>query len=85
MLLDLGCGKVPFYEAYKEVEDKLQFEVISDTVKLFQVWVQQTSSDKYVKLLVKDILDHEGNSGILFNDVLLEYTYQPDGSTTFPE
>ena len=78
-------GARSFYEAYKEVEDKLQFEVISDTVKLFQVWVQQTSSDKYVKLLVKDILDHEGNSGILFNDVLLEYTYQPDGSTTFPE
>ena len=77
-------GARSYYEAYEEVEDGLQFETISDTVRLFQVWVQKTSSDKYVKLLVKDIQDYEGNSGNLFNDVLLEFTYQSDGSATFP-
>jgi hypothetical protein len=73
-----------FYEGYDIVEDGLQFETVSDTVELYQVWVQQTSSGNYVKLLVKDILDREGESGTLFNDVVLEYTYQSDGSTTFP-
>lgn len=74
-----------FYEGYEQVEDGLQFETVSDTVKLYQVWLQQTSSGNYVKLLVKDILDREGDSGTQFNDVLLDYTYQPDGSTTFPD
>ena len=78
-------GARSFYEGYDNVEDGLQFETVSDTVELYQVWVQQTSSGKYVKLLVKDILDREGESGTLFNDVVLEYTYQSDGSTTFPD
>jgi len=30
-------------------------------------------------------LDREGESGTLFNDVVLEYTYQSDGSTNFPD
>jgi len=78
-------GARSFYEGYDNVEDGLQFETVSDTVELYQVWVQQTSASKYVKLLVKDILDREGDSGAPFNDVVLEYTYQSDGSTKFPD
>ena len=78
-------GARSFYEGYSNVEDDLQFETVSDTVELYQVWVQQTSTDKYVKLLVKDILDREGDSGTLYSEVVLEYTYQPDGSATFPD
>ena len=78
-------GARSFYEGYDNVEDGLQFETDSDTVELNQVWVQQTSSGNYVKLLVKDILDQEGESGTLFNDVVLEYTYQSNGSTKFPD
>lgn len=78
-------GARNYYEGYDNVEDGLQFETVSDTVELYQVWVQQTSTGNYVKLLVKDILDREGESGTLFNDVVLEYTYQSDGSTKFPD
>ncbi len=78
-------GARSFYEGYSNVEDDLQFETVSDTVVLYQVWVQQTSTDKYVKLLVKDILDREGDSGTLYSEVVLEYTYQADGSTSFPD
>jgi len=77
-------GARSFYNEYDKVEEGLQFEAISDTVELYQVWVHQTSAGKYVKLLVKDIFDREGDSGASFNDVVLEYTYQPDGSATFP-
>ncbi len=78
-------GARSFYEGYDNVEDGLQFETVSDTVELYQVWLQQTSAGNYVKLLVKDILDREGESGTQFNDVVLEYTYQSDGSTKFPD
>ncbi len=74
-----------FYNKYVKVEDGLQFETVSDTVKLYQVWAQQTEIGNYVKLLVKDIQNFEGESGALFNEVSLEYTYQPNGSSTFPD
>lgn len=74
-----------FYNGYEEVEDGLQFETVSDTVELFQVWAQQTSIGNYVKLLVKDIQNHEGETGAINSEVSLDYTYQPNGSTSFPD
>lgn len=74
-----------FYEDYSDVEDNLQFETVSDTVELFQVWVQQTDIGNFVKLLIKDIQTFEGETGTVYNEVTLEYTYQPNGSTTFPD
>jgi hypothetical protein len=73
-----------FYEAYQQVESGLQFETVSDTVRLHQVWVQLTSADNYVKLLVKGIREFESESERMNSEVTLEYTYQPDGSGTFP-
>ena len=72
-----------FYEAYEEVEEGLQFETVSDTVELFQVWVQQTSAGNYVKMIVKEISDYTVETGRPYNEVNLEYTYQSDGSTRF--
>ena len=74
-----------FYEGYGQVEDGLQFETVSDTVELHQVWVQQTSAGNYVKMLVKSISSFEVESGKPYNEVTLEYTYQPDGSTSFQD
>jgi hypothetical protein len=74
-----------YYEGYDEVDAGLQFETVSDTVELYQVWVQQTAAGNYVKLLVKDIKYYEAETGRAYNEVNLEYSYQPDGSTTFPE
>lgn len=72
-----------FYDAYAEVEEDLYFETVSDIVELYQVWVQQTSSGKYVKMLVRDIQNLESAEGDKYNEVTLEYTYAQDGSTTF--
>ena len=73
-----------FYEDYEQVEAGLQFEVFSDTVELYQVWIQQTSLGNYVKLFVKNIETLEGEAGNIYSEVTLEYTYQPNGSTDFP-
>ena len=74
-----------FYEEYTDVETGLQFEIVSDTVELYQVWVQKTKAGNYVKLLIKEIQNFEGETGASFNEVTMDYTYQPDGSTTFPK
>jgi len=74
-----------FYNEYRKVEEGLQFETVSDTVELYQVWIQQTSLGNYVKLFVRDIEVFEGEAGDIYNEVTLEYTYQPNGSTEFPK
>jgi hypothetical protein len=74
-----------FYNEYLKVEDGLQFETISDTVELYQVWIQQTVLGNYVKLLIQDIQTYEGEAGSIYNEITMEYTYQPDGSSTFPD
>lgn len=74
-----------FYDAYDKAEEGLQYEIVSDIVELYQVWVQKTEIGNYVKLLVKDVVNLEGENGVPFNEVVLEYTYQEDGSTSFPD
>ena len=74
-----------FFNEYLEVEPGLQFETVSDTVELYQVWVQKTSLDNYVKLLVKDIKTLEGEGGNLYCEVAMDFVYQPDGSGEFPD
>lgn len=74
-----------FYDAYAQVDENLQFAVDSDTVQAMQVWVQKTSEGNYVKLLVLEAESLEGDAGNKFSEVLLEYTYQPDGSREFPD
>lgn len=73
------------YKAYTSVGNDLQYETLSDTVELYQVWIQRTGEGNYAKLLVKDILYNQGESGNKFNEVVMDYTYQPNGSSTFPE
>lgn len=74
-----------FYKNYKTVEDGLQFAVVSDIVEEFQVWVQLTSAGNYVKLLVKEAESLESEEGNKYSEVLLDYTYQPNGSKDFPK
>jgi hypothetical protein len=73
------------YDNYATVANDLQFEILSETVELYQVWVQKTGEGNFVKLLVKDILFDQGESGNKYNEVIMDYTYQPNGSSTFPE
>ncbi|MEN8201206.1 MAG: hypothetical protein ABFS28_01335 [Bacteroidota bacterium] len=74
-----------YYNGYDKVEEDLQFVTVSDIVELYQVWVQKTEAGNYVKLLVKDVKNVEGENGVPYNEVVLEYTYQADGSTGFPD
>ena len=74
-----------FYNGYLTVEEGLQFSVVSDIVEAYQVWVQQTSAGNYVKLLVKEAASLEGEAGNKYSEMLLDYTYQPNGSRDFPD
>jgi hypothetical protein len=74
-----------FYNDYRTVEDGLQLSVESTIVEEFQVWIQLTSAGHYVKLLVKEAESLEGEAGNKYSEVLLEYTYQPNGSKDFPK
>ena len=74
-----------FYESYESVGNDLQFETYSDTVELYQVYVQRTKDGNYAKMLVKDVNFDTGESGNKFCEVVMEYTYQPNGSSTFTE
>ncbi len=74
-----------FYSSYLTVQDDLQYETISDTVELYQVWIQKTSENNYVKMLIRDIATMTGETGAMYNEVTIEYTYQPDGSRTFSD
>ena len=72
-----------FFRDYTELEEGLEYKTVSDTVKLYQVWIQQTSAGNFVKMVIRDIEYLEAESGEAYNEVSLEYTYSPDGSTEF--
>ena len=54
-------------------------------MELYQVYVQRTKDGNYAKMLVKDVNFDTGESGNKFCEVVMEYTYQPNGSSTFTE
>jgi hypothetical protein len=74
-----------FYKDYRRVEDDLQFAVETGIVEANQVWIQKTSAGNYVKLLLKETESLEGEGGDKYSEVLMDYTYQPDGSRDFPK
>jgi hypothetical protein len=74
-----------YYASYTSVENDLQFEIDSDTIELYQVWVQKTAAGNYAKMVVTDIRFGESESGSKYTEVVMDYTYQPNGSSTFPE
>jgi hypothetical protein len=73
------------YDDYSTVGNDLQFEALSDTVEMYQVWVQRTKDGNYAKMLVTDILYDQGESGNKYSEVVMEYTFQPNGSSTFSD
>lgn len=74
-----------FYNDYDRVEDGLQFAIETGIVEAYQVWVQMTSAGNYVKLLLKEVESLEGEGGDKYSEVLMDYTYQSDGSRDFPD
>jgi hypothetical protein len=45
--------------------------------------VQQTSAGKFAKMVIRNIQYLESETGEAYNEVSLEYTYSPEGSTEF--
>jgi len=74
-----------FYNDYNTVANDLQYEIESEIVEPYQVWIQRTGAGNYAKLLIKDILYDQGETGNKFSIVVMEFTYQPNGSSTFPD
>jgi len=74
-----------FYDDYSTVANDLQFEIESEIVELYQVWIQRTGDGNYAKLLVRDILYDQGETGNKYSIVVLDFTYEPNGSSTFKE
>lgn len=72
-----------FYQDYREVKGDLNYEILSDIIVPYQVWVQWTSSGKYVKMIIRDVLQFESDLGDPYTEVILEYTYAADGSMEF--
>lgn len=72
-----------FYNNYAEVEEGLIYETVSDIVELYHVWIQKTSANKYVKMIIRDIQHLESEAGDPYNELSLEYTYAADGSREF--
>lgn len=74
-----------FFKEYDKAEEDLQFVIVSEVVELYQIWVQKTADGNYVKLLVKNVEYLENENGVPYNEAVLEYVYQPDGSRNFPD
>ena len=72
-----------YYNDYEKVQEGLVYKSDSDIVEAYQVWVQKTSSNKYVKMLIKDVQQFESEAGDPYNEVTLEYTYAADGAMEF--
>ena len=73
-----------FYDDYPEVQSNLTYEVDSDTVRKYQVWLQKTQLDQYAKLLVTDIAYYNESMGESYVVVSMDFTYQDDGTGIFP-
>jgi hypothetical protein len=73
-----------FFDNLVTLDSTYLFNTLSDPVSVHQVWVQKTSSGRFVKLLVKEINSFIPENEKAYNEVVVEYFYQPDGSATFP-
>ena len=73
-----------FYNEYLDIQSGLSFEVDSDTVRKYQVWLQKTQLDHYAKLLVTDIAYYNESIGESYVVVSMDFTYQDDGTGIFP-
>jgi len=73
-----------FFKNYREAEINLPFSVDSDTVKLYQVWLQKTQLDHYAKMLITNINFNNGGLTEDYVVVTIEFAYRNDGSPVFP-
>ena len=60
-----------------------QWTAMGDSVKPNQVWLFKTSAEKYAKLRIIST-GAEKRDNWPFVECTFEWTYQPDGSLTFP-
>ena len=73
-----------WFDSYHEVT-ATDFEALSDSVELYQVWTMQTTAGKFAKLLIKQIDIITGSPVQDYIEITVDYEYQPDGSRIFRE
>lgn len=71
-----------WYDSYQEVT-ATDFEAISDSIELYQVWTVQTTAGKFAKLLIKEIEIFTDSPIQDYIELTVDYEYQQDGSRTF--
>ena len=82
--LSNSVNAVQFYNNYTTA-DAPQFSVLTDTVKVNQVWTFKTWKKNYVKFLVKDIRKIYNGANIDYIEVDIKYFIQRDGSADLTE
>jgi len=73
-----------WYDSYNEVT-ATDFEAISDSVELYQIWTMQTTAGKFAKFLIKKIEIITSSPVQDYIEITVDYEYQPDGSRIFRE
>jgi hypothetical protein len=60
-----------------------QWSEVADTVRANQIWLFRTASEKYAKFRIVSTIA-EQRSGTAYGSCTFEWSYQPDGTLTFP-
>lgn len=71
-----------WFDSYQEVT-ATDFEALSDSVELYQVWTIQTTAGKFAKILIKQIDVFTDSPVQDYIELTVDYDYQPDGSRIF--
>lgn len=73
-----------FNDSLLSADPSVTYAPSTDTVRKYQVWVLKSSLERYAKIHVRDIAVVADAAGDHL-EVLIDYSYQPDGSTDFPK
>jgi len=73
-----------WYEGYNEVT-ATDFSALANQLTPYQVWTVQTTTQKYAKLVIKNIEIKTDSPVSDYIAVTYEFQYQPDGSKIFSD
>ena len=72
-----------FFNNYMEASDT-SFTELASPLQINQVWLFKTNSEKFAKLLIKDV-QYYLKDITPFAEVKFKWVFQPDGSKQFPQ
>jgi hypothetical protein len=60
-----------------------QWQDMADPLVVNQVWIYRSGSENYAKIRIISTIN-ENRQGMAYGECTFQWTYQPDGSLTFP-